>query len=226
MTLDDSDSDFYGTFSNTLVPLYCPQLLTHTGDEETVAKLQARVDSFDASQACRDIQASAQVKAKEKKKAKPSPKPAKLHNPYENVPYAWQLNETLPAFFQRLPPQTTEATETCPWIFICNPYIPRQSKQSAQNQQSRGNEDEAPEEEGTQLGRFIEGGTERLHLLTDFKEGIKKSGKAPSVVIRTINQQKKQAVDDILMLATACKVKAGKVSGTAHFSRATPLTML
>lgn len=176
-----------------------------------VAELRARVDNLKASQAGRDWKPSAHITTEEKRRQRPSPNAPKLHNPYANVPYAWQLTETLHAFFKRLPPETTEATAQCPWIFICNPYIAREPKASARNQESKGNEDEAPEEEGTHLESFIEGGTQRLHLLADFAGGAKKSGMAPSVITRDVNKQMKQAVDDILMLAVSCKVKAGKV---------------
>lgn len=85
---------------------------------------------------------------------------AHLHNPYAGVPYAWQLTESVGDFLARLPPSTTAQTEDRPWIFICNPYIARgRPKAQAQNQNVRGGEDEAPEEEGTRLPLFVQGGS-------------------------------------------------------------------
>ncbi|KAM0322418.1 hypothetical protein ACHAQA_009485 [Verticillium albo-atrum] len=185
----DSESDFYG-------------------DDETVAELQSRVDLFDVAhwhQTYREQTHLAPIPARKTMK-----NVSKLHNPYAGIPYAWQLTETVSDFLARLPPATTEATEQCPWIFVCNPYIPRKARAEAQNQSSRGNEDEAPEEEGTHLARAVEGGTERLHILTSFIEGLERTTKAKSTKTREANKERKQAVDDILRLAHACRVRAGK----------------
>src|SRR5690606_1827169 len=91
-----------------------------------------------------------------------------LHNPYEGCSFAWQLTETLDSFLARLPPSTTQASEDLPWIYICNPHVPRKHKSEAQNQLSKGNENEGTEEEGTNLALASEGGITRLHLLTEF----------------------------------------------------------
>lgn len=81
----------------------------------------------------------------------------------------------------------------------------------AENQMSRGNEDEAPEEEGARTLLVQEGGFERLQLYTKFAEGIKKSSKTPSSQEREIVKERKKAADDILHLAHVAKVRAGKV---------------
>ncbi|KAF9873606.1 hypothetical protein CkaCkLH20_09065 [Colletotrichum karsti] len=186
-TMDSDESDFYG-------------------DEETVAGLEARVNSFNVAQWWEETNA---VHLNRRVKTEPVDS-KRLHNPYAGVPYAWQLTETVDAFLDRLPPETTEGSEEIPWIFICNPYIPRKDRLSAQNQFSKGNEDEAPEEEGSQLDTLIEGGTERLNILRHFTNDIQRTPTSKAARRADINDEKKQAVQDILALAHACKVKAGK----------------
>jgi len=45
------------------------------------------------------------------------------YNYYEGITCAKQLAETLPSFFQRLPPsRTTTESINSPWIYICNPH--------------------------------------------------------------------------------------------------------
>jgi hypothetical protein len=127
------------------------------------------------------------------------------------VYYAWQLTETIDAFLGRLPPRTTEQADGIPWIYICNPFIPRVEKALAENQASKGNEDEAPEEEGSRTMLVVEGGMERLEILRKFGEGTKKFQSAPSMQEREISKERKAATSDILNLAHAGKVRAGKV---------------
>lgn len=134
-----------------------------------------------------------------------------LHNPYAGVPYAWQLTEKIEDFLDRLPPRTTLITAKTPWIFICNPYIPRVEKSHASNQASKGNEDEAPEEFGSRTSTVVEGGLERLGLINSFAEGMKRTGKVQSTQEREVQKERKRAVEDILNLAHGCKVRAGKV---------------
>ncbi|KAM0285487.1 hypothetical protein ACHAQH_001437 [Verticillium albo-atrum] len=185
----DSESDFYG-------------------DDEIVAELQSRVDDFDVQQWHQTHHAQTHLRPMPARKNLQTV--SKLHNPYAGIPYAWQLTETIDDFLSRLPPATTEASEEVPWIFVCNPYIPRKARAEAQNQRIRGNEDEAPEEEGTQLGTAVEGGTERLHILTNFLMGLERTNKAKGVKTREANKERKAAVEDILKLAHACRVRAGK----------------
>lgn len=136
----------------------------------------------------------------------------KLHNPYAGVPYAWQLTETVNDFLGRLPPETTEHSERLPWIFVCNPYIRRKDRFNAQNQRSRGNEDEAPEEEGSRLDTLIEGGSERLDILLNYKQGLEKTTKSKAMQAKLLRQEQEDATRDIMSLAHMCKIKAGKAS--------------
>lgn len=134
-----------------------------------------------------------------------------LHNPYSGISYAWQLTETIDHFLSRLPPATTDRTPEVPWIFVCNPYIPRVHKLESQSQFSKGNEDEAPEEEDSKTAIVAQGGLERLHLVSKFIEGMQRSGKAKSVIDNEIRKERRQAIDDILNLAHLAKVRTGKV---------------
>ncbi|KAF5004529.1 hypothetical protein FDECE_8984 [Fusarium decemcellulare] len=187
MDLSD-DSDFYG-------------------DEETVEGLHRRVQEFDVEDWMFQQQENPGRALPQKSRVIDT---SHLHNPYAGVHYAWQLTETVDDFLARLPPKTTDITEDTPWIFICNPYISRVDKSMSQNQFSKGNEDEAPEEEGSRTALVVEGGYERLGLITKFAEGMKRTGKALSTQEREISKERKRAVEDILHLAHAAKVRAGK----------------
>ncbi|RSL39770.1 hypothetical protein CEP53_013816 [Fusarium sp. AF-6] len=177
------------------------------GDEETVMNLNQRVQDFDVD---------AWMFQQQENPGRAVPRSnligdtSHLHNPYAGVPYAWQLTETVDEFLVRLPPKTTELSQETPWIFICNPYIPRVEKAMAQNQLSRGNEDEAPEEEGSRTALVIEGGHERLQIAAKFIDGIPRSGLPISVQEREANKERMSAAEDILRLAHAAKVRAGK----------------
>lgn len=134
-----------------------------------------------------------------------------LHNPYAGVSYAWQLTETVGDFLKRLPPATTNQSEEIPWIFVCNPYIPRVQKSRSKSQLIKGNEDEAPDEEGSNTRLVAQGGLERLQIATDFIQGLEASGKSKPFIEKEIRKERKQTVDDILLLAHTAKVRAGKV---------------
>lgn len=185
----DSDSDFYG-------------------DEETVANLEARVASFDVKAFWKEQGLLGM--AMPQRQAQPQPAPATLHNPYEGWPDAWQLTESIEQFLARLPPETTDVSEDIGWIWICNPFIRRRGKAFDDHQKAGRGEDEAPEEMGTQLALFKEGGTERLHMLTDFVNHAKKSGKAKTAISREVNQEREAAVQQIYALAQHLRVRTGK----------------
>lgn len=211
--MDSEDSDFYG-----IVPPSPPTLALQrhfadkrTGDEDVVADLEARVDDFDTETwlAHHDLHPG-----------RPRPRTtlptssASLHNPYAGVPFAWQLTETVEAFLTRLPPRTTEQTPETPWVFICNPYIARTAKgqdQAENAEKGRGNEDEGPGEEGSKVGLVVEAGLERLEILAKFVEKTKALAKNKTAAEKEMNQERKQAVSDILALAHAAKVRPGKV---------------
>lgn len=176
------------------------------GEEDEVDRLNDRVRDFDVDSWIREHGESAGRPLKQKHF---TANKSNLHNPYAGVPYAWQLTETVDNFLKRLPPSRTLQTPEVPWIFICNPYIRRVDK--AESQANKGNEDEAPGEEGSQTHLSIEGGSEMLGLLSSFIDGMKQWGQPQVVQDREINQQRRQAVLDILRLAHVNKVRAGKV---------------
>lgn len=207
------------------------------GDDDEIQELQARVTAHKPSAHLQTRQDTAmarssppikeeeikqEIKEEIKEESKdtvltdyplaPQPPPTQqLHNPYEGRRRcAKQLHETTDAFLARLPPATTDASPVCPWIYVANPFIPRED---------RGGE-EAPAEFGTQLGRFMEGGQERLDMFGDMvREAEEKKSNwrvrgGPSVmaVNREIARSREECKSDILMLAQALKVRTGKVS--------------
>ncbi|SCO81827.1 uncharacterized protein FRV6_06040 [Fusarium oxysporum] len=177
------------------------------GDDDMVVNLNNRLQRFDVQSWMLEQQQSPGRPIPDKSIVAET---SHLHNPYAGVNYAWQLTETVDQFLARLPPRTTDITENTPWIFICNPYIPRVEKSMGQNQLSKGNEDEAPEEEGSKTALVMEGGLERLELLSKFKDGLKKTNKVLATQERDVRKEIKKASDDILHLAHAAKVRAGK----------------
>lgn len=134
----------------------------------------------------------------------------KLHNPYEGQVSAKQLNETMAGFLSRLPPATTDVTPDIPWIYVANPFIPREG--------AGGGAEEAPAESGAQLSTFIEGGGERLELFGDFLRTVDEkkraggSGRVSVAMSRQVTAEREGCVNDILMLARAMKVRTGKAS--------------
>ena len=135
------------------------------------------------------------------------------------MPYAWQLTEAVDQFLDRLPPSTTSSEEV-PWIFICNPYIQRVDKRHSDKVQLKGslNDNEAPDEEGSNVQLVVEGGEERLELVKSFEAKIAGTGKAKSTIDREVSKERKQAATDILELAHAYKVRAGKVMDHDYLS--------
>lgn len=139
---------------------------------------------------------------------------SRLHNPYAGVSYAWQLQETVDQFLERLPPRTTDKSFATPWIYICNPYLPRVKKNDSV--MSQGNEDEGPQEEGSKLEIVLEGGMERLGIIATLAEGLRKTGKPVAMIEKDIEKERKQAWADLLHLAHLAKVRTGKVHLPRH----------
>ncbi|KAK3346238.1 hypothetical protein B0T25DRAFT_272949 [Lasiosphaeria hispida] len=165
----DPDSDFYG-------------------DEDTISALQARVDNFDIESWWENRNEGANPTPRED--ANSSSFMGHLHNRYEGVPGAWQLSESVDDFLARLPPATTNWQPGLDWIFIANPFIPKETDQAHE--------------------AFVEGGTERLRIFSSFIEQSKGSGKSPFVVSREISKARKEVVQDLRELAADCNVLHGK----------------
>ncbi|KAJ6440890.1 splicing factor 3b [Purpureocillium lavendulum] len=191
-TMDLDDSDFYG-------------------DEDTTKTLQRRVEEFDPIEGARLQHAGT---ARPPRHINFADEASRLHNPYAGVPYAWQLTEKVDDFLDRLPPLTTEQSEHIPWLYICNPYIPRAEKRRSDSGLTKGNEDEAPVEEGSKLELVVEGGTERLQILQTGLQTLQETGKPKAFIQREMNKERKIAALDVLNLAHAGKVRTGKVNET------------
>lgn len=230
----DSDSDFYGkrllsvlvhtvspatpgTQPNPTQPKPTQPTNTRSGDEEEVASLESRVQHFDLQAYWRHIDHNDTVHPGYKSQSSSSPSssaartpaaaPPKLHNPYEGQVSAKQLSETMAAFLARLPPATTDVTPDVPWIYVANPFIPREGGTAGE---------EAPAESGAQLLTFIEGGGERLGLFGDFLRTVDEKkrggGRVSNAMSRQVTTERKGCVNDVLMLARVMKVRTGKVS--------------
>lgn len=179
------------------------------GDAETATGLQNRVDCFDIG---------AWQQQQVANPGRPMPRTflpsdiSHLHNPYAGIPYAWQLTETVEDFLNRLPPETTTADQF-PWIFICNPYIQRVRKLQSDRVQTKGKENdyEAPDEEGANVRIVVEAGEERLQLVRSLLEKASQTNMTKMSMEREANKERRQATADILNLAHAYKVRAGKV---------------
>lgn len=185
------------------------------GDEEEIQALESRVEAFDPSDFWREREALTLATPYIKAESSTSPPPTtQLHNPYEGRFHcAKQLNESIEGFLSRLPPATTNVDADVPWIYVANPFIPRQD---------RGGE-EAPAEFGADLGKFVEGGEKRLEMCSDFVKALEarsavvagrggRGGPSKAMMAREIAKEKAECVDDILMLAKLLKVRTGKVS--------------
>ncbi|KAJ2973471.1 hypothetical protein NUW58_g8929 [Xylaria curta] len=180
------------------------------GDDSLVADLERKVETFDVEEQWQNHEAL-ETPMKLQAKGETGSSASHLHNPYAGDQYAWQLTETVDAFLSRLPPATTEVTPGHPWIWICNPYIKRKSKSKAENQQIRGGEDEAPEEEGADLATLMAAGEERLQFASSFIDQFPKQerlSKAP--VAREARKAGMDAAKDILDLAKGLRVTCGK----------------
>lgn len=214
----------------------------HLGDDDEIAQLESRAASFNPAtywddrkklamespglfnQSCSPSSSSATptlaVAAASPSATRLSTTTTRLHNPYEGRPWcAKQLNETFENFLTRLPPSTTATTDQTPWIYVANPFIPREEDHGRRGGGgSGGEEQEAPSEFGAQIEGFMEGGAERLALLGDFLRTVEaktgRGGLSKAVVNREVAKERDGAVNDVLMLAKMLKVRTGKVSNS------------
>lgn len=217
----DSDSDFYGKPVCPTPTSPAAPLTPTTGDEDEVAALESRAHDFDVKAYWDQIDKYDMVhpgRQKDSSSSTPSSaamtpgaataKAPKLHNPYEGQVSAKQLNEAMSDFLARLPPATTDVTLNIPWIYVANPFIPREG----------GGVEEAPAESGAQLNTFIEGGGERLQLFGDLLRTVDEkkraggAGRVSTAMSRQVTAEREGCVNDILMLARVMKVRTGKAS--------------
>lgn len=168
----DSDSDFYG-------------------DEEIVFELKARVGNLDLNRLWQTHHDRVAHFPRPQSSGSITPT-GQLHNAYEGRPDARQLSESVDEFLARLPPATTDCVPgSSDWIFIWNPYIPRENDED--------------------LDRFAQGGAERLARLSEFAETSNfVVGKSQFVISREVAKERRAAVQDLTQLAVDCGVVSGK----------------
>ncbi|KAJ8108926.1 hypothetical protein ONZ43_g6277 [Nemania bipapillata] len=178
------------------------------GDDDLIKDLEKKVDDFDVNKWWQDhetIETPLTIQARGEPLAI-----TQYHNPYAGHPYAWQLTESINAFLARLPPATTMGAPDCPWIWVCNPYIKRKSKREAGNQQVRGGEDEAPEDERADVATLMKAGEERLQFASSFIDQFRQPGLLNELTIRESKKAGMDAAKDILDLAKGLRVTCGK----------------
>lgn len=125
-----------------------------------------------------------------------------IHNGYQDVASARQLNETVGQFLARLPPATTRVTLDCPWIYIWNPFVPSDRKTSGQ-----GDDDTVGG--GEMTDEFIVQAQKRLDQYEAF---VEKNRTQTGKISKKIREESKEFTGDILKLAGQLGVTEGKVS--------------
>ncbi|KAI0912441.1 hypothetical protein F4823DRAFT_634104 [Ustulina deusta] len=178
------------------------------GDDDLVVDLEEKAEHFDVKNWWQEYEALETPLKRQARGA--SENISHLHNPYAGDEYAWQLTESVDAFLSRLPPATTEETPGHCWIWVCNPYIKRKSRNEAENQRVRGGEDEVPEDEGADLATLLQAGEERLHFASSFIHEFRKPGLSTSLITRETWKAGMDAARDILDLAKNLRVTCGK----------------
>lgn len=179
------------------------------GDEVERDRLQKRVDGLKPAAWWRRRAASTNL-VERHHSANVSTSISHLHNPYAGVAYAWQLTETVDDFLLRLPPTVIEEY---PWIYICNPYIARKPKEyTASCTNVVGCEDEGPCADDSDLATLMEGGMERLHMVSRFIDRLRSMNRPQPVVTQELRKASLDATKEILSLAQHLRVTCGKVS--------------
>lgn len=184
-----------------------------SGDEETVAALEARVDQFNveswwerkkrhevpvphdtaADYSVSDNQVSGLLHniGQDEPTAAHNPVSRPLYNICEGRPGARELSESVDDFLARLPPATTNQSLFLDWIWIANPYIPARTR---------------PEDHDL----LVEGGSQRLQRLSTVIDVTRASGQPRNDASKQISEARKAAIQDLKDFATACNVVTGK----------------
>ncbi|TEY42349.1 hypothetical protein BOTCAL_0393g00080 [Botryotinia calthae] len=148
------------------------------GNPETKASFEDRAADFDHTAYWKSHQPTLTEKADAnvaQALANPESK-ATLYNPYAGQVCAWQLDESIESFLQRIPPRTTEVTPSTPWIFVTNPFR-KAPKGIAVN-------DEAPPGENTDWAKCVTEGNRLLDELITLRNTIEKeNSKTPTIAI-------------------------------------------
>jgi hypothetical protein len=123
----------------------------------------------------------------------PAPAPAELYNRLEGHHDAWQLNETIPNFLDRLRPSDPNTASIGPWIWISNPHS-------------------TPNDTLHDTGGFMQSAYPILEKLrqrrAEFEE--KYPDKIPSSITRLLKPDRDRVEADIIRLAKSHNVTTGK----------------
>ncbi|KAF7943129.1 hypothetical protein EAE96_011071 [Botrytis aclada] len=176
------------------------------GDPETKASFEDRATGFDDTAYWKSRRPTLTERADAnvaQALANPQSK-ATLYNPYAGQVCAWQLDESIEDFLRRLPPRTTEITQSTPWIFVTNPFR-KAPKGIAVN-------DEAPPGENSNWARCVIEGNRLLDELITIRNTIEKENSKKSTVAidRMVNKEKEIIVQKILDTAIDCGCTSGK----------------
>ena len=158
------------------------------------AELEEKASAFDPLSywSSHDLQ-PAVIAFKATPQTPPAPLSKPIYNMYEDYSSGRHLSETVPEFLARLPPSSSQSTDTGPWIYIANPTY----RDIPTSEDLRG---------------FKQQGAALLKEFGDAKAGIEASGtgKAKNVVGRKLTPLRKRLEDDILSLARKSGIRSGK----------------
>ncbi|KAI9653458.1 MAG: hypothetical protein M1831_006006 [Alyxoria varia] len=116
-----------------------------------------------------------------------------LRNPREGESTAWQLNESIADFIERLRPSTSTCIDTGPWIWASNPHVEHHPVQS-------------------DLAGLTERGTELLQKFQAFQNEteMKMQGKARTTIGRKLSPKRTALEKDLRQAALDFNVRVGK----------------
>lgn len=151
-------------------------------------------------------------------KTAPNKNKIKPYNPYEGQSCGRQLNETVPEFLNRLPPETTPWSLNTPWIYIANPFRKKPSQTMLNSVKIKSENIDDQSEEGAMAeecdwAQFVVKGGRLLDELRRMRSDIEKEnpGKAKATITKRLNPLKEELVQKILSLAVELKCTSGKV---------------
>ncbi|APA14044.1 hypothetical protein sscle_12g088140 [Sclerotinia sclerotiorum 1980 UF-70] len=176
------------------------------GDSATKESFEDRASEFDDTAYWKNHQPSLTEKADAnvaQALASPPPK-STMYNPYAGQECAWQLEESVEAFLKRLPPKTTQVSESIPWIYITNPFREAPKRIAIH--------EEAPPDKDSDWGKCVSEGNRLLQELRTLRNTIEKenSGKSTIAINRLIDKEKEAIVQKILDTAIDCQCTTGK----------------
>ncbi|KAJ8063961.1 hypothetical protein OCU04_007807 [Sclerotinia nivalis] len=177
------------------------------GDSATKQSFEDRASEFDDTAYWKNHQPSLTEKADANvAQALASPPPKSfMYNPYAGQECAWQLEESVEAFLKRLPPKTTQVSESIPWIYITNPFREAPKRIAIH--------EEAPPDKDSDWGKCASEGNRLLEELTTLRNTIEKENAGePTIPINLLmNKEKEVTVQKILDTAIDCQCTTGKV---------------